>query len=48
MSRVDLIKNFAGKYVFIGESGTAIHDSIVSPVTGTQIDGVESHAHFLD
>jgi class 3 adenylate cyclase/CHASE2 domain-containing sensor protein len=48
MSRVDLIKNFAGKYVFIGESWTAIHDSIMSPVTGIQMPGVESHAHFLD
>ncbi len=48
MSRVELIANFAGKYILIGESGTLIHDSIVSPVTGTQMDGVELHAHFLD
>ena len=48
MSKVDLISNFAGKYVFIGESGTIIHDQIVSPVDGRMMDGVESHAHFLD
>ncbi len=48
MSRVELIANFAGKYILIGESGTLIHDSIISPVTGTQMDGVELHAHFLD
>ncbi len=48
MSKVDLIANFAGKYVFIGESGTIIHDQLVSPVNGRLMDGVESHAHFLD
>jgi len=48
MSRVNLIKNFSWKYVFIGESGTAIHDAIISPVSGMSIDWVESHAHFLD
>ena len=48
MSRTEFITNFSGKYVLIGESGTLIHDSFVSPVTGTQIDGVETHAHFLD
>lgn len=48
MSRVDLMTNFAGKYVFIGESGTAIHDTVVSPVTGTSMDGVELHAHVFD
>jgi CHASE2 domain-containing sensor protein len=48
MSRVQLIQNFRDRYVFIGESGTAIHDAFVSPVTGTMMDGVESHAHFLD
>jgi class 3 adenylate cyclase/CHASE2 domain-containing sensor protein len=37
-----------GKYVIIGESGTAIHDSFTSPVSWTVMDGVESHAHFLD
>jgi CHASE2 domain-containing sensor protein len=48
MSRVELIANFSGKYILIGESGTLIHDSIISPVTGTLMDGVELHAHFLD
>ena len=48
MSRVELIHHFANKYVFIGESGTLIHDSLISPVTGTRMDGVETHAHFLD
>lgn len=40
--------NFAGKYILIGESGTLIHDSLISPVTGTLMDGVELHANFLD
>ncbi len=48
MTRVELINHYSGKYIFIGESGTLIHDSIISPVTGTQMDGVELHAHFLD
>ena len=48
MSKVDLISNFAGKYVFVGESGWLIHDAHVSPVTGDIMDGVEFHAHFLD
>jgi adenylate cyclase len=48
MSKLDLITTFSGKYVFVGESGTAIHDSIISPVSGTAMDGVETHAHFLD
>ncbi len=48
MTKLDFIKNFAGKYVFVGESGTAIHDAIISPVSGTNMDGVETHAHFLD
>ncbi len=48
MTRVELINRYSGKYIFIGESGTLIHDSIVSPVTGTQMDGVETHAQFLD
>ena len=39
---------FEGKYVLIGEAGTMIHDSITSPVTGTLMNGVELHAHFLD
>ncbi len=42
------IKKLSGKYVFIWESGTLIHDSFKSPVTWRLIDGVESHAHFLD
>lgn len=41
-------KSLAGKYVFVGESGTMIHDSFLSPVSGKIMDGVESHAHFLD
>jgi class 3 adenylate cyclase/CHASE2 domain-containing sensor protein len=45
---IALMKSFSGKYVFVGESGTAIHDSITSPVTNTQMDGVEMHAHYLD
>jgi adenylate cyclase len=48
MSKLDILQNFGNKYVLIGESGTAIHDSIISPVTGTPMDGVETHAHFLD
>ncbi|NRH20884.1 adenylate/guanylate cyclase domain-containing protein [Candidatus Gracilibacteria bacterium] len=44
----ELEKIFKGKYVLIGESGTFIHDTITSPVTGTAMDGVELHAHFLD
>lgn len=48
MSRVQAIATFRNKYVLVGESGTAIHDAFVSPVTGTMMDGVESHAHFLD
>jgi class 3 adenylate cyclase len=44
----ELEKLFLWKYIFIGESGTLIHDSLTSPVTGTLMDGVESHAHFLD
>lgn len=47
-SQLDLVANFSGKYVFIWESWTAIHDAIISPVTGTQMDGVETHAHFFD
>lgn len=48
MSKVDLVKNLGGKYVIIGESGTQIHDTVTSPVSGKLIDGVETHAHFLD
>lgn len=48
MSRVNLIQTFKDKYIFIGESGTAIHDSYTSPASGQNIDGVEGHAHFLD
>jgi CHASE2 domain len=48
MSKAALYGNFHGKYIFIGESGTLIHDRFESPVTGTLMDGVETHAHFLD
>ncbi len=48
MPKIQRVSNFAGKYIFIGESGTMIHDQFVSPVTGSAMDGVESHAHFLD
>jgi adenylate cyclase len=48
MSKAALYAKFHGKYVLIGESGTLIHDSFDSPVTGTLMDGVETHAHFLD
>lgn len=48
MSDKDIQSNFGGKYVFVGESGTLIHDSFTSPVSGTMVDGVESHAHFFD
>ena len=48
MSKVELVSNFAGKYVLIGEAGSLIHDAFKSPVTATLMDGVESHAHFLD
>jgi adenylate cyclase len=48
MNKIELVKNFGWKYVFIGESGTLIHDTIPSPVTGDDMHGVESHAHFLD
>ena len=44
----DLKKIFEWKYVLIGEAGTMIHDSITSPVSGTLMNGVELHAHFLD
>lgn len=44
----DLVTTFSGKYIFVGESGTIIHDSFVSPVTGKTADGVETHAHLLD
>ncbi len=40
--------NFKWKYIFIGESGTLIHDALDYPVTGHKINGVETHAHFLD
>ena len=48
MPKVQKVSNFAGKYVFIGESGTIIHDQFISPVSGTFMDWVEFHAHFLD
>ncbi|MBP9779913.1 adenylate/guanylate cyclase domain-containing protein [Candidatus Gracilibacteria bacterium] len=39
---------YRGKYVFIGESGTRLHDYKISPVTNGKMDGVELHAHFFD
>ncbi len=48
MTSYELKDKFEGKYILIGESGTLIHDSLISPVTGTLMDGVELHAHFLD
>ena len=48
MESMKLEQSFSGKYIFVGEVGTLIHDSIVSPVTGTQMAGVELHAHMLD
>lgn len=48
LSKLDLVRNFAWKYIFIGESGTLIHDQFISPVSATMMDGVESHAHILD
>lgn len=32
----------------MGESGELIHDRVLSPVSGTWMAGVETHAHFLD
>lgn len=48
MGKVSAIKTFQNKYVFIWESGTAIHDSVESPMTGWPMDGVETHAHYFD
>jgi class 3 adenylate cyclase/CHASE2 domain-containing sensor protein len=48
MGRLSTIQTFKGKYVFIWESGTAIHDAIDSPVNGKSMDWVEVHANFLD
>jgi class 3 adenylate cyclase/CHASE2 domain-containing sensor protein len=48
LSKIDLVSNLSNKYVFIGESGTLIHDAHISPVSATLMDGVESHAHMLD
>ena len=39
---------FSGKYVFIGEGGSILHDQYISPVTGKMMDGVDSHAHLFD
>lgn len=38
MTKVERIANFSDKYILVGESGTHINDSKVSPVTGTQMD----------
>ena len=48
MPKYEAIDIFEWKYVLIGESGTALHDSVISPVSSTKMDGVELHAHFLD
>jgi class 3 adenylate cyclase/CHASE2 domain-containing sensor protein len=48
MNKVERKTNFKWKYVLIGESWTLIHDQLPSPVTGWVIDGIETHAHFLD
>ncbi len=47
-SSADFESMFRGKYVFIGESGTLIHDSETSPVSWDLMDGVDTHAHLLD
>lgn len=48
LSLPPILNSLKNKYIFIGESGTLIHDAFKSPATGKLIDGVESHAHFLD
>lgn len=48
MTRADLIQNFWGKVVIIGDTWKLFHDSVVSPVTDTEMPWMESHAHFLD
>lgn len=48
MDEARLRETFSGKYVFIGENGTLIHDERPSPVTDTAMAGVEFHAHTLD
>ncbi len=47
-SKRDLVANFAGKYIFIWENGTLIHDAVRSPVSGMMMPWVETHAHMLD
>lgn len=37
LSKRDMIANFSGKYIFVGENGTLIHDEVKSPVTGTMM-----------
>ncbi|GAB0174124.1 MAG: adenylate/guanylate cyclase domain-containing protein [Candidatus Altimarinota bacterium] len=44
----ELEEAFSGKYVFIGEGGSIIHDQFLSPVSSTMMDGVDSHAHLFD
>lgn len=44
----ELQEAFSGKYVFIGEWGSIIHDQFLSPVSATMMDGVDSHAHLFD
>lgn len=48
MWKTSAINTFKWKYVFIWESGTAIHDSVVSPVNKNLMSWVELHAHYLD
>ncbi len=43
-----LQEGFSGAYVLVGESGTLIHDTVISPSTGHKIPGVYTHAFFLD
>lgn len=46
--KIDLVKNFSGKYVFIGDTSKANHDVVISPVSNNPMAGVETHAHMLD
>lgn len=48
MSKVDLINIFHDTVVIVGESGTKIHDAVISPITGTNMSGMETHANFFD
>lgn len=35
-------------YVFVGEEGSILHDTFISPVTNSKLAGVYSHAFLLD